>query len=163
MTLFDLVKKNNWADIESRFIMLYPDYKDDMSNYCTVFNKLKELDPSDSDSFLVISKYHIKEDNSEYYHVTGCEIDPELADAQDLGKILLFFMPWSYWLGIKISCSLVAQYTSDEIICHCLKEMTSEGFNPEEIESGFNDLVKAYTDYKRSEKEIKKLKKIAFN
>jgi len=42
--------------------------------------------------------------------------------------------PWRQWLGMEISKESLQEFSEQEIIVHCLYEMTFEGFSEDAIE-----------------------------
>jgi hypothetical protein len=143
MTLQELLDAYEYADIEDTFASLYKkNYKRNAVGYEEVFETLKECDD------VIFSDYSIQishvDGNDPYEHVNGKK-------ATDDFDVSLSLTPWKEWLGMRISPSVFTGYTSKEIICHCLWEMTFYGYNEKEIEKVISEIELSIDSSKRFE------------
>ena len=77
--------------------------------------------------------------------------------------LALEFTPWDEWLGMDIDQSSLKDFSSYEIICHCLDEMTFMGFDQEEIKNEMDKIKEAVADYKNMTEEEKNTKSISLD
>jgi hypothetical protein len=52
----------------------------------------------------------------------------------------LDFKPWNEWLGMHLEPNSLEQFSHDEIVAHCLWEMTFYGFDQTTIQTVFEEL-----------------------
>lgn len=129
MTLKNLIKNNKWAAISPLFLDLYSDAEEDIVGYEVVFNNLGSMKPVKIDMFIVI--YKEKDSEEEYIDVSGLHKYPKNKEEKYPQGIEL--TPWSKWLGMTIHPATLEMYSEQEIIVHCLYEMTFAGFSNEDI------------------------------
>ena len=156
MKLGDLIKNSSWLSIEIVFSRLFPDQITYLDDYRTVFDELKVLKPIDS-SISIITETVIDEfDNEKYVSVSGYDSSKASELIGDITESLaLEFTSWSEWLGMTIDNDSIKQFSSFEIICYCLHEMTFMGFNQKEIENEWQKIKKAEQEFKHMTKEEK--------
>ncbi|TXD82140.1 hypothetical protein ESY86_15860 [Subsaximicrobium wynnwilliamsii] len=136
MTFKQLILTNNWQKIAPLFLEIYPEAEKNMEGYQAVFEKLKVIDPEESDISIVISKEI--DDDEEYIEACGLHKNPKNEDENYLQGIEL--TPWCKWLGMDISKESLNDFSELEIIVHCLYEMTFVGFSEEAIQEKINKI-----------------------
>jgi hypothetical protein len=134
MRLGDIIKDSSWLSVEMVFSKVYPDQVSFFGNYETVFNELKILKPKGSSISIVISNVIDEFDNEEYVNISGYDNSKvSTLKNQITESLALEFTPWAEWLGMNIDQESIISFSSLEIICHCLHEITFMGFNQKEI------------------------------
>lgn len=84
-----------------------------------VYNRLQNIQPRKGvECFTVFIKKPTRMDK--HHQVFGKKTDDKVSYALD-------FTPWSEWLTFKIHSKTVSTYSHDEIVAHCLWEMTYYG------------------------------------
>lgn len=134
--LADLLYSQGDDVVLGRFIELYPDQAPGVSKYHEVLSTLRLLDSPKSD--LVIEVYNIQDesdDYSKYPTVSGRKGDVLYA---------INFTPWSEWLGMGVSDQSLLTFSPLDIVCHCLWEMTWNGFSQEAIKAQSEALLHTY-------------------
>ena len=156
MKLGDLIKDSSWLSVEIVFSKIYPDQISYLENYETVFNQLKILKPKCSSIYIIIKNVIDEFDNEKYVSVSGYDNLKVSASKNKIKESLaLEFTPWAEWLGMSIDQESIKSFSSLEIICHCLDEMTFMGFNQKEIDDELQKIRKTAEDFKRMTKEEK--------
>lgn len=139
MTFKKLIESNTWSQVSPIFLNLYPDAKDDLSGYESVFKKLESIVAEKTDISIVI--YKEKDDDEEYLDVSGLHNNPKNKEDEYPQGIEL--VPWHKWLGMDISRETLENYSALEIIAHCLYEMTFAGFSEEDIPRALRSIEKS--------------------
>jgi len=146
MKFHELIKSNEWLTIELTFSKLYPYQQGSIENYRLVYEALKFLEPEYSDIEIVFYQYYDDNDQPSVVDVSG--INPTLEPEDINNALALEFTPWDKWLGMDIKPLTLKEFTEQEIICHCLNEMTYMGFDQEEIQAEFDKLKSIVDEYK---------------
>ncbi|WP_150452102.1 DUF6557 family protein [Arenibacter lacus] len=144
MTFKALILNTAWPSISSKFSEIYPEGKKNMKGYELVFEKLKTLEPVKTDTWLVIES--VTHGYNNYVDVAGLCKYPKTEEEKYAQGIE--FTPWAEWLGMEISKEGLAAYSTQEIIVHCLYEMTYVGFSEEDIQKALNRPKKNREDRK---------------
>ncbi len=160
MKLSEIIHRNNWLSIEMTFRNLYQSDEDDINAHKEAFEKLLLL-PEES-SNIQIAIRHIKEDEDEYYEVSGIETTMDKGE-EKTEHLSIEFTPWSEWLGMQISKETENKFNELEIISHCLYEMTYAGFTEEEIQNEFSTFKSTVEEYKNMTEEEKKKNTISLD
>jgi hypothetical protein len=131
MTLNDLIKSNTWATIAPKFLESYPEAEKDLQAYKTVFEKLRTMPPERIDMAIVITEEMDTIDGELYIDVVGIYNNPTTPEEKYPQGIE--FLPWRKWLGMDIDKNSLTNFSEQEIVVHCLYEMTFEGFDEDKI------------------------------
>ncbi len=145
MTLKELILETDWNKISIQFQFDYDFHfkdrkkriiKKEMNKYKDVYLKLIEIKPSSSKCRIVIHKFI--ENEKAYYDASGLDeslyrdndlFDPikhkEFENNEEL--LGLVGTPWQEWLSMQIDKDTLNDYSKNEIITHCLWEMTFFG------------------------------------
>lgn len=140
MTLKKLIQSNTWPSVATTFLEIYPEAENNIKGYEQVFEKLTEMQPEKIDMTIVISIENGTADDDQYIEVTGLYNNPKSDDEHYSQGIEL--TPWREWLGMDISKESLNNFSQQEILVHCLYEMTFAGFSEEEIEKTTNEMEK---------------------
>lgn len=156
MKFGDFIKDSSWLSVEIVFSRVYPDQVAFLEDYKTVFNMLKILKQKDSSISIIITNVIDEFDNEEYVSVSGYDNLKVTGSKDPLTESLaLEFTPWPEWLGMNIDQESINLFSSYEIICHCLHEMTFMGFNQKEIDDECQKIKKSVDEFKHMTKEEK--------
>jgi len=154
MKLQDIVRTNDWLSVELTLIKLYPDQEENLETYKEIFQKLREMIPTDNDIQIILEKCFDEESYEEStVDVSGIKFVPDKSNLTE--SLAIEFVPWSEWLGMSIHERTLKSFNELEIISHCLFEMTFVGFEEEEIQDQFSSLKKSVDDYKNMTDEEK--------
>ena len=155
MKFGDLIATSLWLSVETVFSKIYPNDLDYLEDYENVFIQLKYLKPKETNITIIVSNEIDSFDNEQYVNVSGY-YDSKKETANDLTESLaLEFTPWDEWLGMSVDQSSLDDFSSYEIICYCLHEMTLVSFNQEEIKNELDRIKQAADDYKNMTEEEK--------
>jgi hypothetical protein len=163
MKFLDIIKSNSWLNIESVFLKLYPDEKNNISGYEKVFNELKHLTPVETDVTILVSREFDDFDKQEYAHVSGYYNNPQKSNNEITDSLAIEFTPWEKWLGMDVDTNSLQNFTTVEIICHCLFEMSFFGFEQDEIKEQLDAINDEADEIKNMDEEEKKEKLISFD
>jgi|SRR5690554_554708 len=130
MTLKTLIEKHTWPAITSVFLKTYPEAEASMTGYQQVFEKLSEIE-SETTGMSIIVKTET-DDDEDYVDVSGLNIHPKTKE--DYYSQGLELTSWKQWLGMEISNESLKEFSEQEILVHCLYEMTFEGFSEDAIQ-----------------------------
>ncbi len=68
--------------------------------------------------------------------------DVSAQDLEDLEFYAIEFRPWEDWLGMEIDPETLKTISSLDIICHCLWEMTFIGYEQDEIQKQWQEILR---------------------
>lgn len=141
MKFGQLIKSNNWLSVEITFLNLYPDQEKSIDAYKMVYEKINNIEPTDYEMEIMLEQRYDDETRGEdFIEVYG--IKENTIENESTEGFALDFVPWTKWLGMSISEKALTEYNELEIIVHCLYEMTFCGFDEEEIQNKFSDILK---------------------
>ncbi len=142
MTFRDLIQAHSWLEVEPVLLRLYPAYASSIKAHEQVFNDLKAITPADSDMRIVLSECQGL-DGEIYIDVSGMDGTLKRDSAPEFFRdkpggdeeesFALEFTDWSQWLSMQIDERTLGRYAAQEIIAHCLWEMTFIGYSRAEI------------------------------
>jgi tetratricopeptide (TPR) repeat protein len=154
-----LVKRCKWEDIEPVFIKEYPKWETQTSIYSAIFKQLQNLTPVEDQYDMSI---HIRKDGSN--HVNAYKNHPQTPEDDIAYGIEI--SPWEECLGMDIAGTTIEDYSDEEIISHCLWEITFYGYSQKSIQKkadGWRNTRKEIQEEKQKfpdvDKEIKNAKK----
>lgn len=145
MKFHELLKSVNWEDIKKSLTEHYPE--EDTDIYHDIVHDLKRRDPVDVDMVIDIEEDTVE--GNTWYHIVGRSLLEEKDYALD-------FTPWSQWLSCKIKDELFEKYKEEEIVAHCLFEMTYDGYDEEKIQERFEYLIRLKEQIENMSEEEKK-------
>jgi hypothetical protein len=164
MKLSDLIKSTSWLSIEATFLRIYPIDEDNMLDYQAVFDILKYgTTPTENKISIIISREIDTFDNEEYIDISGLDPDPDKKEDKLTDSLALEFTSWDKWLGMEINERTLKEFSSLEIICHCLWEMTFISSDPREIAEELEKIADIRNEFKTMTEEEKKEKFISFD
>jgi hypothetical protein len=163
MKFEDLISNSVWLSVETVFSKIYPDQLDYLDDYEYVFDQLNSFKPKESNITIIVSNETDSFDNEQYVNVSGYENSKTIPSNDLTESLALEFTPWDEWLGMNIDQSSLNDFSSYEIICHCLHEMTFMGFDQKEIKNEFDKIKEAVDDYKNMTEEEKEIRSISLD
>ncbi len=138
MILSDIVKTNDWPEVENILLKIYPDKIEDSKAYQNVFQHLQEMEAEEDTIEIVIQS--AREDDAEdssFIDVYGIDRKSKEEASEPLA---LEYVRWEKWLGMTIQQQTITEFTEPEIIAHCLYEMTWAGFDQKEIQKKLSEI-----------------------
>jgi len=163
MKFGDLITNSFWLRVETVFSNIYPDQLDYLDDYEYVFDQLKSLKPKESNITIIVSYEADSFDNEQYVNVSGYDNSKTIPSNDLTESLALEFTPWEEWLGMNIDQASLNDFSSYEIMCHCLHEMTFMGFDQKEIKNELDKIKEAVEDYKNMTEEEKNIKSISLD
>lgn len=130
MTFKELIQKNTWETLATPFLEIYPEAEENMQGYKMVFEKLKTMNPKETNMWLVLKKETSGEET--YVDVAGLHKHPKTEEEKYAQGIE--FLSWYNWLDLDIQKETLQTFSEQEILVHCLYEMTYVGFSEEQIQ-----------------------------
>lgn len=140
MKLKDLIQSTPWPNISSLFSEIHPDAEEDIDGYRSVFEKLLTMEPEVLDMSIVVSKEEDPSDGEIHIDVSGLYNNPK--SEEEHYSQAIEFTPWRHWLGMEISQESLNEFSEEEILVHCLFEMTYVGFSEEDIQKTMGEIEK---------------------
>ncbi len=139
MKLKEIVATSNWETVRKVFLRNYPSQKKSIRGYEFVYKKLRSKSPTISSMLLDCNKSGpVLKGDDQFHDIHG--IDGTKREDGELEKFSLSLTPWSQWLGSSLSKNILNNYTKEEIISHCLFDMTFHGFSEADIKKAKKEL-----------------------
>jgi len=170
MKFKQLIDKYSWGDVWSTFRKLYSDQEKNCEGYKQVFSELRTIKPVETKMRIVIEDVPEEGNQESYVHVSGKDgtlkkaIHSKHFKNDGMGNqeesFAIEYTPWKKWLGMKIDPLSSERYSEDEIIAHCLWEMTFAGFDQASIKKQINELKRRVEEIDNMTKEERKEKLI---
>lgn len=139
MNLHQLLQETNWKDVQE---CLFQYCQEDSILYESLYYELKNKMLEKNTEEITIEIEFISDE--EFYDVYGKRQD-------DKNKYSLSLSGWNEWLHYTISDSTLQNFQKDEIVTHCLWEMTFYGLQETDILSKKEEL--SYASDKIDKKE----------
>ncbi len=158
MKFGEIIKSNSWLSIELVLLSLYSDEKKNITGYEEVFNKLKNLQPEETDVSIIISWEKDDYGQTDYINVSGYYNNPNNNTEEFTNSLAIEFTPWNEWLGMEIDPNTLKTFNELEIISHCLYEMTFVGFDEKYIQTEIKRIKDAVEEIENMTEEEKKEK-----
>ncbi len=120
------------------------------------FEELKKLKPDTSEPFTIeierVSEFNGEFDQTQYYDVSSLHPDEE----ESYRKQSIAHLRWRLWLWADISSDTLNKFICNDIVAHCLWEMTWYGFSnrkqQERVRSMFRSSDRVMKEYKEENK-----------
>ena len=145
MTLNEILEQTTWSETEASFRRHYCDFEPDKPDeqeafvlaHGRIFEALRELDPQLDDTVIVVD---VEEDG------TGLNVSGvEAATGECVG---LMFTRWERWLGMAVASSTLRQFSTSDVVAHCLYEMTFVGYDQNTIQRGLEEVKRRADEVK---------------
>ena len=156
MKLKNLIKNTTCREVRQSLLKAYTDTNKSIDGYESVFKELLELSPkkilNNKNMRIVLKKVHEKLDDptmgtENYIDVCGKDgsiVNDHLPKGMKRKKdkfgyseqkFALELIPWEEWLNMKIDNQTLSEYSANDIIAHCIWEMTFFGFDQATIKA----------------------------
>lgn len=158
MKLNDLIKSSYWLSVELMFLKLYPDCINVIEDHKKVFEKIKLLEPKPYEMEIVVRECedYFEDEITNYVDVSGKKLNKK-----ESISYALEFTDWEKWLGMTLAQETINNFTSLEIISHCLYEMTFVDYEENEIKEQFDKIKNLESEYIKLTEEEKKERTIS--
>mgnify|MGYP003292791365 CR=1 FL=1 len=133
-TFGEVLHQTSVEDVLSALKVHYKSSENDLDGYRALMNNLLGKKPEFSKYQISIT--HVSTDDEEYEHVSG--VIP--GDGQTYG---IEFSSREQWLGMHLTEDTLQNYSAEDIIAHCLWEMTFFGFTDSEVQKKKDDLIES--------------------
>lgn len=162
MKLIEILKSLNFEQLKIKFEDLYPDIKDNIIEYENVFNTLLSLEPFDSKFQIKVETVQEQEDVPFEHSVINNRCDaiekngyiiyfqPCVIELETNELFSLSFIEWSELINSEIFQQTIEEFTKEEIVCHCIYDMTFYGFTMEEVRQVKNIIVDRAKEMEKS-------------
>jgi hypothetical protein len=158
MRFAELIQTTHWKNIKRALLEAYPDL--DTAGYKHVFTQLRTLEPIENTMRIRLTWIEPKNEGDErYVDVNGTDgtrfkdleksstfatASQQSIDEQEV-TFGLDFKPWNEWLGMNLEPDSLGsindrQFSHEEIVAHCLWEMTFYGFDQTTIQTVLEEL-----------------------
>lgn len=151
MNLRNVLSCTRWSDV-AQALRTYYDLED-LINYERVYYELHILAPEDSSGFQIEINAFEEDDDTER-KIDNCEVfgksDHEyyftVSGLKNGESYSIDLLSWEEWLAMIVSPETLKQYLPEEVVAHCLWEMTFCGYTQEEIRSFFAKIQRIYEE-----------------
>ncbi len=137
----DILKACIFKNVKDTLLRLYPDQRKVINGYEYVFKTLKHMRHRYNKEGLVIDIRKVGRGKSGYLSVSGVCTEKGIRQSYALE-----YTPWSKWLGYEVDKKVLKKMPKEEIIAHCLWEMTFMGFTQDKIRSRLSVLRRRVKD-----------------
>lgn len=140
----ELLEQVDFNNVWNVFSKLYPELADGYKTYRVVFDKLRRMVPHKhnlNDIFISITK-ETESDGTVWHDVHGV----------NLGKPIRYsieFEPWNNWISYFFTQETLDSLTANEIVAHCLWEMTFYGYDEQTVHNSLVDLENSIDEYEQ--------------
>jgi len=139
----DIVRVCSFKNVKESLLRLYPEQKKNINGYKDVFETLRLMRTRYDKEGMVIDIRRVGRGKNSYFAVSGICLEKDIKQLYALE-----YTTWSKWLGYEVSQNLLKKMPKDEIVAHCLWEMTFAGFTQEKIWRKISALKKQSQDIK---------------
>lgn len=139
----DIVRACSFKSVKESLLRLYPGQKKNINGYKDVFETLRLMRPGYNKEGMIIDIRKVGRGKNAYFDVSGICLEEDIQQSYALE-----YTPWSKWLGYEVSQNILKKMPKDEIVAHCLWEMTFAGFTQSKIRREINALKKQVRDIK---------------
>ena len=139
----DILKACIFKNVKETLLRLYPDQRKVINGYEYVFKTLKHMRHRYNKEGMVIDIRKVGRGKNAYFCVSG------LCTVKGIRQsYALEYTPWSKWLGYEVDKKVLKKMLKEEIVAHCLWEMTFMGFTQNKIRSRLSVLRRRVNDIK---------------
>ena len=137
----DIATACSFKSVKEALLRLYPDQKKNINGYKHVFETLRLMRPRNNKEGMIIDIRRVGRGKDAYFSVGGICLENDIQQSYALQ-----YTPWSEWLGYEVAQSAFKKLLKEEIVAHCLWEMTFAGFTQGKIRRRINALKKQIKD-----------------
>lgn len=139
----DIVRSCAFKKVRDALLELYPDQRKVIKGYKYVFKTLKLMRPRYDKEGMVIGIERVGRGKNAYFSVSGVCTQKGIKQSYAIE-----YTSWSKWLGYEVNKKVLRKMPREEIVAHCLWEMTFAGFTQDKIRHEINKLRKRVEDLK---------------
>ncbi len=142
MILHTLLTQFTDQEILRRLLILYPDEKKSKKGYYSALQVLRLLRPTMSSMNIIVETIPKDEWGDAYISVVGKK-------NRDLTCWALDYEDWEVWMGYTIHPISMKHFSLLDIMCHCLWELTWQGFDQKSIKKRRDEISERLEDVKK--------------
>ncbi|OGW26376.1 MAG: hypothetical protein A2X59_05230 [Nitrospirae bacterium GWC2_42_7] len=139
----DVIKACAFKKVKDALLELYPDQKKSIKGYEYVFKTLELMRPRHSKEEMVIDIKRVGRGKNRHFSVSGVCTQKGIKQSYAIE-----YTPWSKWLAYEVDRKVIKKMPNEEIIAHCLWEMTFAGFTQDSIRREINMLKRRVKNLK---------------
>lgn len=166
--LYDLFHSVSWDVIETVLRGHYQADEDSIEDHRRAHSKILTLEPVTTPMSVVFETYEengdvgieisgedgtVLRDMPDFKHMGIPENDVRALQPVQYG---IEFRPWPEWLGMGIKPHTAEEYSPEEVLAHCLWEMTYISFDETEIQGTIGELTQKVDDIKAGRHQVGK-------
>ncbi|MEW6586156.1 MAG: DUF6557 family protein [Nitrospirota bacterium] len=138
----DLIQTCSFGNVKKSLLTNYPDQKRHISGYRYVFETLRRMPLRKNKEGMKIRIEKVGRGKNQYFDVCG------ICAKGDNQSYALEYTSWAEWLGYEMEQRILKKMPREEIVAHCLWEMTFIGFTENQIRRRLAALKKRVKDVK---------------
>ena len=136
----DLIQACTFGNVTKSLLVLYPAQKRNITGYRYVFETLRQMRYRKNKEEMAIRIEKVGRGKNQYFDVSGIRAEG------DHQSYALEFTSWAKWLGYEVEQATLKKMPKEEIVAHCLWEMTFIGFTQNKIRRRLAALKKQVKD-----------------
>ena len=136
----DLIQACSFGNVKKSLLTLYPDQKRNITGYQYVFETLRHMRYRKNKEEMAIRIEKVGQGKNQYSDVSGIRAEG------DHQSYALEFASWAKWLGYEVEQATLKKMPKEEIVAHCLWEITFFGFTQNKIRRRLAALKKQVKD-----------------
>jgi hypothetical protein len=178
MKLKTLIDNSYWEFVEKQLYSWYYKPEDDLYRYRKIYDELRMMVPKETKTrlYLQLVTRDVVEDkllDEPYVHIYGMDgtLEKESSDfefykfktpeeKEEFGNrevsYGLEFNSWDKWLGMEVDKETLDNFSNEEIIAHCLWEMTFIDYDQTKIQAVMKKLDETVKEIENMTEEEKK-------
>lgn len=145
----DIVQACTFGNVKKSLLTLYPDQKRNITGYRYVFETLRRMRYRKDKEEITIRIEKVGRGKNRYFDVSGISAEG------DHQSYALEYTSWAKWLGYEVERATLKRMTGEEIVAHCLWEMTFLGFTQNKIRRRLAALKNQVKDVKEGRVKTK--------
>jgi hypothetical protein len=138
----DLIQTCSFGNVRKSLLTFYPDQKININGYRYIFATLRRMRHKKNKEGMKIRIEKVGRGKHQYFDVSG------ICAECDHQSYALEFTSWVKWLGYEVEQVTLKKIPREEIVAHCLWEMTFVGFTQNKIRRRLAALKRQVKDIK---------------
>ena len=138
----DIVQACSFGNVKKSLLRLYPDQKRNITGYRYVFESLRHMRYRRNKEGMKIRIEKVGRGKNQYFDVSG------VCAEGGHQSFALEYTSWAKWLGYEVEQATLKKMPKEEIVAHCLWEMTFIGFTQKKIRRRLAAMEKQVKDVK---------------
>ena len=148
MTFKSLIEQCNDEAVLATLLDVYPDQKNSIQGYSKLLKDLRAMKPAKREDEMMIELYRATDDFNEDEPVEYVGVHGYMPD-EDIGYAIEF-TPWNVWLAMPVHPETIVAFSEEEIVAHCIWEMTFCGFEEDYIQEKIKSIKEIAEDIKNN-------------